>query len=327
MYRTKGICYLLDYKHPLARLFNLDRNLDKETIEKELAIIKKGLGCDAVRLISDSNSKLVEAAEIALKLNLEPWVSNRLFGLNKNGAKKALIKLAIACDKLLKQYSTRIVIIVANEPSLDTGFVWKLGPPFTQSKLENFFSTHKQGDKIDLTTISSELALVVKKYFKGPITLASGPWEKIDWKYYDYVGANLYLNKYNKNIFENLIDEYKGYKKPFVVTEFGCCTFTGASDYGGSGWYYASKNKVVYDEKEQANTIEKCINIFKKNGVEGSFLLGYVEPKPVSKRKMPFGLGGLMVSAEGSYGIMNFLGNKKELKPKLAYDTFKKLNA
>ena len=326
MYKIKGICYLLDYKHPLARLLNFNRNLDTNTIRNELRIIKEDLGCNAVRLISDSNSKLIEAAEIALKFNLEPWVSNRLFGLNTKGAKKVLRDLAISCEILRKRYSTQIIIIVANEPSLDTRFVWRIGPPSTGSKLEHFFSTHRQNEKLDLSSFISELAIEVKKYFNGPITLASGPWEKIDWKYFDYIGVNLYINKHNKDIYENLIDEYKGYKKPLVITEFGCCTFKGAADYGGNGWNYASKNNVVYDKTEQANTIEKCINIFKNKDVEGSFLLGYVEPKPVTKKKMLFGLGGLTVSAEGSYGIMNYFGKKKKLKPKLSYEILKRLN-
>ena len=325
MYKIKGICYLLDYRHPLARLLKLNRNLDKNIIEEELAIIKQDLGCNTVRLISDSNNKLIEAAEIALKLNLEPWVSNRLFGLNKKGACKELSELAIACEELRRRHQTKLVIVVANEPSLDTKFVWSLGPPFSHSKLEHFFSKNKYNAKLDLRTISSELAIQIKKYFNGPITLASGLWERIDWKLYDYVGVNLYINKYNKNVYENSIDEYLVYKKPIVITDFGCCTFKGASDYGGSGWYYASKNTVIYDEKEQADTIEKCIKIFKNMGVEGSFLLGYVEPKPFTRKKVLFGLEWLRFSAEGSYGIMNYFEREKELEPKLSYETLKRI--
>lgn len=324
--QLRGIAYWLDYTHPAFVKLDINRDITPEQMKEEFEIIRDKLYCNAVRLVGDSNEKILEAAKPALDLGLQVWVTNRLLDKTLDESQNTLVELSKSCEDLRKSFPNQIVLMVANEPSLDTRIVW--GREWTENheELEKFFKANPLGTKLDLRQPVAVLAKTVKKYFSGPVTIASGPWEQIDWEGFDYVGVNLYLNRWNKGRYKEEIREYKKIAKPLAITEFGSCTFKGASDYGGGGWRYASTHDVEYDEEEQSATIEKCVKDFREEGVFGYFLHCFVEPKPVEGEILEYKGIKFKNSAEGSFGVMNYLGKREPLRPKKAFDTFAELN-
>ncbi|MFD7916814.1 hypothetical protein ACFV30_40025 [Streptomyces sp. NPDC059752] len=67
----------------------------------------------------------------------------------------------------------------------------------------------------------------VRPLFHGPVTYSSGDWEQVDWHGFDVVGANLYRNGDNMTSYTRALRALQRHGKPVVITELGCCTFTG----------------------------------------------------------------------------------------------------
>jgi hypothetical protein len=79
-------------------------------------------------------------------------------------------------------------------------------------------------------------AAAIRDHFQGPVTYASAPWEAVDWAKFDVVSVDLYRDSSNAAGYRDLLRSYARFAKPVVVTEFGCCTYTGAADAGGLGF-------------------------------------------------------------------------------------------
>ena len=76
----------------------------------------------------------------------------------------------------------------------------------------------------------------VRPLFGGQITYSSGPWEDVDWTGFDVVGVDMYRDATNATTFADDVRALHSHGKPVVITEFGCCTFRGAEDLGGTGF-------------------------------------------------------------------------------------------
>ncbi|WP_406110714.1 hypothetical protein OG698_47645 [Streptomyces sp. NBC_01003] len=80
--------------------------------------------------------------------------------------------------------------------------------------------------------------------------------------------------------------------KPVAIMEVGCCTFRGAGDYGGSGWYVAMepdgvtpKPDLLRDESEQVRYLDDLMPVFEEEGVDSAFwfsFAGYNTPHRLS---------------------------------------------
>ena len=72
--------------------------------------------------------------------------------------------------------------------------------------------------------------------FKGTVTYASVPLETVDWGRFDVVAVDLYRDARIRDHFSDLLRRFFVHGRPVVITEFGCCTYRGAADAGGTGW-------------------------------------------------------------------------------------------
>ena len=72
--------------------------------------------------------------------------------------------------------------------------------------------------------------------FRGRLTYAAGTWEDVEWDAFDIVSIDAYRDAGNEAGYRDQIRTYGRFGKPAAVTEFGCCTFAGASARGGTGW-------------------------------------------------------------------------------------------
>jgi hypothetical protein len=72
----KGVCY--DVGRVTAGQ-NQRPEFDEGTLRRELAIIRQELHCTAVRICGQDLERLVAAAEIALEVGLEVWLSPELW--------------------------------------------------------------------------------------------------------------------------------------------------------------------------------------------------------------------------------------------------------
>lgn len=108
----------------------------------------------------------------------------------------------------------------------------------------------------------------------------------MDWSGFDYVGVDLYRDAYNRDTYEQRLRTYQSFGKPVVITEFGCCTYEGAEDAGGSGYDIIDwesdpprlNGDYVRSEATQAETIAALLDLYETEGVHGAFVYTFVEP-------------------------------------------------
>jgi hypothetical protein len=101
-------------------------------------------------------------------------------------------------------------------------------------RIKTFMSPEKHHFKRVLPQTSKHFLTVIREHFHGQLTYASGSWENVDWKVFDFVGIDYYRDGHNKKNYREKLRTYFKYEKPIIILEFGCCTYQGAEDKGRS---------------------------------------------------------------------------------------------
>lgn len=267
-------------------------DFDEAQIEKEIDIIRNVLKCDCIRISGLDTSRLIKASEFALQKGLRVWISPAPIDFTQEEALNYLIACAEEAEKLRQKYSN-IIFVVGCEYSLFLkGF---LKGESIYDRLKRMFnpfgiilnliglrnSVYKR-----LNTYLAEVTTHVRTHFNGPLTYASGTWEKIDWNLFEYVGIDHYRASYNRSFYLKQLRSYYRFNKPVVVLEFGCCTYKGAEEKGGAGWAITEikdgkpviKEGYIRDETVQANYIVELLDIFKQEDVFAAFVFTFSNP-------------------------------------------------
>jgi hypothetical protein len=289
------------------------RNIFDATIAKgEIEIIKNELNCNSIRISGDDVPRLILACEIALELGMTVWLSPILINHSQENTIKFIIQCAQETERLREKHET-IIFVVGCEFSI---FVQGIVPGHSiDERIRKLFSPLnivKNILRLDRKTQKNLAAFMnktveqTKLHFKGKLSYASGTWERIDWTAFDIVGIDHYRASYNKTRYRNQLVGYRKYKKPIAVLEFGCCTYKGAEDKGGSGWaivnWSGEKPEItgdyIRDENVQAEYIVDILGILDRENVLGAFVFTFVNPLYVHHKNPKFDLD------MASYGIV-----------------------
>ncbi len=85
-----------------------------EIVHRELEIIKNDLHCNAVRICGLDIERLIAAAEDALKLGLEVWLSPEMWDKSQDKTLAYIAKAVTAAEKLREQWPDRFVFLVGS---------------------------------------------------------------------------------------------------------------------------------------------------------------------------------------------------------------------
>lgn len=97
----KGVCYDVGTVFSgFPRRVHTRPVLDAQTIRRELQIIRDGLHCNAVRITGRDVTRLATAAEAALDLGLEVWLSPALHEKSPDQTAEYYLTVAAAAEKL-----------------------------------------------------------------------------------------------------------------------------------------------------------------------------------------------------------------------------------
>jgi hypothetical protein len=139
-----------------------------------------------------------------------------------------------------------------------------------------------------LNDFLARAAAATRSVFGGPITYCALPSERVDWTRFDLAGVDLYRDKFNRPHFDRFLQLLKSRAggRPLVIGEFGCCTYRGAADQGGSGYDIIEhgggqprvKDGYVRDEAGQAREITECLDIFAAGGADIAFVQTFIQP-------------------------------------------------
>lgn len=294
--RRKGVNY------DVGRVMggNWRPDYDPALVRRELTIIQRDLHCTTVKLCGRDIRRLVAAAECALDLELEVWLSPELWNKSPGATLAYLTRAAAAAERLRRRWPDRLVLSVGTELTL---FMRGIVPGRSyvqrtrQPALRETLRTGRQ--HAPLATYLAEATKAVRAVFDGPITYASLPWERVDWSLFDIVGIDHYWMAQLADRYLDTLRPLFALGKPVVVTEFGCRTFVGAEQQGAMGpWnvdlgsqvlhylplvgrYFLPRVKRVRErsEQEQASALVRQLELVERAGVDGAFVFQFVQPR------------------------------------------------
>lgn len=269
------------YEGPLSRTV-----WRPDLLQRDLRAIREGLNCNVVTLYGTDIARLVEAADVALDLGLEVWLQPRLMGASERERLEHLAEGAEAAETLRQRGSVTLNIGV--ELSLFMAGIIP-GKTFYEKA-----ATLGRAEPRDIATYAQKLnahleraATLARNVFGGPLTYSAGEWERISWEPFDIVGLSFYRSANNEARYAETLREIRMQEqKPVVITEFGCATFVGAGDAGGTGWDIVDYSKAVPEiktgyarsEREQADYLAELLGIYEAERLSGAFIYEFSTP-------------------------------------------------
>lgn len=267
-------------------------DFDETIARKEIEIIKNELNCDAVRISGYDVERLSKASSYALEVGLQVWISPAFINAPCEEVMEYLIECAKAAEVLRKKYDNVIFVTGCEYSLFLKGFFNgetlqdRLGKMF--NPLGIILSILGLRNKIytRLNSFLAEATTQIRIHFGGKLTYASGTWERIDWRLFDFVGIDHYRASFNKKTYTKQLRGYSMYGKPVAVLEFGCCTYKGAAEKGAGGFMILGlkdgapciKGNYVRDETVQADYIIEVLDLLKPEKIYGAFVFTFVMP-------------------------------------------------
>ncbi|MEU4284643.1 CPBP family glutamic-type intramembrane protease [Nocardiopsis dassonvillei] len=257
-----------------------------DVVDREMRVIREDLHCTAVTVFGEDLGRLEEAARLALGRGLYVWVQPRLVDAAPGELTANLGRAAEAAERLRRDHPERVGLNVGCEISLFAAGVLPGRDLDRRTRaLGLLFPLLPWFDR-RLNRLLRELADTARARFHGPLTYGSGAWETVDWTPFDVVGVDYYLDELTRRSYRQGLRRLRAHGKPLVVTEFGCCSYEGARDRGGSGsdildWSDLGDRRVrdgyVRDERVQADLISDLLDVFETEEVHGAFVCMFIE--------------------------------------------------
>jgi hypothetical protein len=271
---------------------------DRQTVRRELQIIRDDLHCNAVRICGRDLDRLVAATEDALGLGLEVWFSPELWDRRPEKTLAYIATAAWEAERLRRRWPDRVVFSVATEATM---FVCGIIPGHTfNRRLANVMRAVRAGRHArPLEAFLARATRNVRGVFGGAITYASLPFEPVDWSLFDIVSVDHYRDSRSDPRYLDTLQRFFTHGKPVVITEFGMRTYQGADCDGNLGtgitnWKTVAlhrlplvgrlirprlaKGTYIRDEALQARRIAEDLAILDAAGVDGAFVCTFVEP-------------------------------------------------
>ena len=284
--RGKGITY--DAGFPSAGTTSHEP-FNAEIVRREMRVIQDDLHCTAVRITGGDPDRLEIAATHAAAAGLEVWISPFTNGLTMDELLDVLARCADFAEQL-REKGVEVVLLTGSEVSLFTkGF-------FPGDTLEERLALIADPLRVRplipevrarMNVFLRQAVELVRARFGGMVSYASLPHEGVDWTLFDIIATDAGYRM--KAIAERFRDQIRAFVahgrtlgKPVAITEFGCMTFRGAADLGGSeltlvewgadGRPARLNGDFVRAEDEQATYVCELLDIFDEEGVDSAFV-------------------------------------------------------
>ena len=268
-------------------------------VHRELEIIKNDLHCNAVRICGLAIDRLMAAAEDALKLGLEVWLSPEMWDKSQRETLDYIAQAAKAAETLRQRWPERLVFCVGSELTLFMQGIVEGKNITRRMSNSKFWSIVKAGEHDKpVNTFLTRANEVVRQVFHGKVTYAALIWEAVDWNLFDFVGVDHYRDERIKDQYVEMLKPLFSFGKPVVVTEFGFRTFRGAekasamgmgnADYITlfphqlplAGHFIRPRVRVIHerDERLQARGPIDQLRLLDSAGVDGALIMTFVSP-------------------------------------------------
>lgn len=257
---------------------------DPDVVRREMRIIREDLHCTAVRIVGGDPDRLEIAASHAAEAGLEVWFSPFTCDLTADEMLDLLADCAERAERLRRR-GAEVVFVTGGELSLmNKGF---LPGDTLDDRIKLLAEPHRLREVMAevparINDFLGKAVAVVRERFGGKITYASIPFEKVDWRPFDFISVDNYRSVEIADRYRDGIRALVAQGKPVAITEFGCATYRGAGDRGGRGGEIIVWDKdtikpirldgeYTRDEAEQATYLRELLDIFNAEGVDSAF--------------------------------------------------------
>jgi hypothetical protein len=282
--RAKGMAYDTGF----IRHGEISReHFDPEVVSRELAIIRDDLHCTAVQIIGGDPERLELAAGYAAELGLEVWFSPYPLELSTGEILSLFADCAERAERV-RQRGAEVVFVAGVELSImNQGFMpgdsvderlgLLLDLPADRRRERIAEVSHRVNDLL------GQAVATVRERFRGRITYAAIPIERVDWTPFDIVSVELIRNAEVASQYREGVRTLVAQGKPVAITGFGSATYRGAGDRGArameiveydesTGAPVRLDGEYIRDEAGQAANLAEVLEIFDTEGVDGAFV-------------------------------------------------------
>lgn len=283
--RIKGINYDTGF---LSAGTTTREPFDPKVVKREMQIIHDDLHCDAVRVTGGYPERLEIAGTHAADAGLEVWFCP----FTNNLAEEELLELLADCAERaerLRQRGAEVVLLTGSELSVMTAGI--LPGDTLVDRMVLLAQPQRLRPLIPeirarMNELLGKAVEVVRARFRGKISYASVPLDRVDWGPFDIISTDAgYRTAQAATRFRDDIRAFVAQGrllgKPVAITEFGCASFGGASDLAGRGdiveWDDGArpvrfKGEYARDEDEQARYLKELLDVFEAEGVDNVFV-------------------------------------------------------
>lgn len=280
--RAKGITYDTGF----VRNGEISRErLDPEVVRRELAIIRDELHCNAVQVIGGDPERLELAASAAAELGLEVWFSPYPLELT-TGEILSLFNGCAERAERLRAAGAEVVFVTGVELSImNQGF---MPGNSGEERLGLLLSAPDRRERLAevsarINDFLGKAVTVVREHFRGRLTYAAIPAERVDWAPFDIVSLELIRSAEVADQFRAGVRNLVAEEKPVAITGFGTATYRGAGDRGGRAMEIVESDsntgdpvrlngEYTRDEAGQAKYLTEVLEIFATEGVDSTFV-------------------------------------------------------
>jgi hypothetical protein len=281
--RAKGITYDTGF---VRNGISSRERCDPHTVRRELEIIRDDLHCNAVQITGGDADRVEAAAQIAAELGLEVWFSPYPLELTTDEIMDLLVECAVRAERI-RTSGAEVVFVAGVELSImNRGFVdggdveerlgRLLGEPATRSE-----RIAEVSERLD--AFLRDVVAAVRERFRGKVTYAAIPFERIDWSRFDFVTVELIRSAQVADRFRDGVRALAAGAKPVAITGFGTATWRGADEIAprsmeiieydaDSGVPVRLDGEYARDEAGQARYLTELIEIFDAEGVDSAFV-------------------------------------------------------
>jgi hypothetical protein len=260
---------------------------DPEVVRRELTIIRDDLHCNAVQLIGGDPERLDLAAGYAAGLGLEIWFSPYPLELSSDEILALFADCAERAERL-RMRGAEVVFVAGVELSImNQGFM----PGRTvDERLGLLLGSPPDRRRERLAEVSACLndflrgaVGAVRERFRGRVTYAAIPVERVDWTLFDIMSVELIRSAEVAGQFREGVRSLVAAGKPVAITGFGTAAYRGAGDRGGRVMEILEYGEdavtpvrldgdYVRDEAGQAAYLAELLGIFATEGVDSAFV-------------------------------------------------------
>ncbi len=254
-------------------------------MRRDLRVIRDELHATSVGVFGDGVDRLAATASEAAERDLCVWLQPRLGDRPEREILDHLAETGREAERLRRQ-GARVHLSVGCEFLL---FVPGIVPgDNVLERIENVLSGNFDPELMQrrLTDFIERSAAVGRSVFGGPLTYGAAHGDLVDWDLFDVVSVNYYEYHPDRSGYVADLSPYRRWGKPVAITECGTCTYQGAPQDGGMGWYSVDytkepaeiKGDLVRDERTQAEYLAEVLDVYASMNLYGALVYSFVSP-------------------------------------------------